>query len=155
MRICIQTNDISEAIEKVNKQAGKEVVISRNPTMGNSKLTIETTLGETEIVQVDNDGVVSTVAGTYLVTEKYGLDTVFSCIHGMCMDYKNVVGKEYSNNFGSIQKCDDGTWKLINTVVGLCVGYAQSYNGAFEWMKLNAEEYKTGRSGFKRSWIIN
>ena len=138
---------IKEAIDKVNKQAGKKVVISRNPTMGDSKLTIETTQGEIEPVHVDSDGVVSTVTRTYFVTDKYGLDEIFNCIHGMCMDYKNLVGKEYSNNFGSIQKCDDGTWMRLNRVVGFCVGYSWSYNHVVEWMRLNAQQYRSGRSG--------
>ena len=47
--------NIKEAIEKVNKQAGKDVVVSKNPTMGDSKLTIETTSGEIVLVQVDVD----------------------------------------------------------------------------------------------------
>jgi hypothetical protein len=138
---------IKEAIEKVNKQAGKEVVISKNPTMGDSKLTIETTNGEIVLVQVDGDGVVSTPSRTYFVTNKYGLDEIFNTIHGMCGEYKNVVGKEYSNNFGSIQKCDDGTWVRNNLVVGLCVGYSRCYNHAIEWMRLNAQEYRDGKSG--------
>ena len=83
---------IKEAIEKVNKQAGKEVVISKNPTMGDSKLTIETTSGEIEIVHVDSDGVVSTINKTFFVTRKYGLDEIFNTIHGMCGEYKNTVG---------------------------------------------------------------
>ena len=102
---------IKEAIEKVNKQAGKEVVISKNPTMGDSKLTIETTSGEIELVQVDGDGVVSTVSRTYFVTRKYGLDEIFNTIHGMGGEYKNAVGKEYSNNFGSMVNRGSSSFK--------------------------------------------
>lgn len=69
---------IIDAIEKVNRELGEgEVVRSNNPTMGNSKLTIETSRGDFEIVQVDDDGVVSTVTETYFVTESNPLDAVF------------------------------------------------------------------------------
>ena len=68
---------IIDAIEKVNRELGEGVVVSNNPTMGNSKLTIETIHGNFEMVQVDNDGVVSTVMDTYFVTESTPLDAVF------------------------------------------------------------------------------
>ena len=68
---------IIDAIYKVNRELGEGVVVSNNPTMGNSKLTIETTGGDFEMVQVDDEGVVSTVTDTYFVTESTPLDAVF------------------------------------------------------------------------------
>ena len=68
---------IPDAIEKVNRELGEVAVVSNNPTMYNSKLTIETSGGSFEMVQVDDDGVVSTVMDTYFVTESNPLDTVF------------------------------------------------------------------------------
>ena len=72
---------IVDAMKKVNSELGAEVVVSRNPTMYNSKLTIKTSRGDFEIVQVDDDGVVSTVMDTYFVTVSNPLDAIFHQIH--------------------------------------------------------------------------
>jgi len=68
---------IIDAIEKVNRELGEIAVVSNNPTMYNSKLTIETSRGDFEMVQVDDDGVISTVMDTYFVTESNPLDAIF------------------------------------------------------------------------------
>ena len=68
---------IPDAIEKVNRELGEVAVVSNNPTMYNSKLTIETSGGDFEMVQVDDDGVVSTVMDSFFVTESNPLDAIF------------------------------------------------------------------------------
>ena len=92
-RIMIKNGDVKDAIERLNKEVKKEVAVSKNPTMGDSKLTIEDKFGEIRLVQVDRDGAVSTIYKTYFANTEFGLyDIFYNVIYGQ----KDIDQKIYS-----------------------------------------------------------